>query len=265
MLRREALAALFGGVAGTAAGPNGAAILLDVGSGRLLSGSGAAAGRSLVQPGSTLKPIVLAALLQRGKLRADETYPCPGTLRIGAYSLDCSHPPIDTPMRIDSALAYSCNCFTAHMAERFTPGELAAELERAGLTASSRLFGKDEVEGRVARAEPRLQALGEEGVSITPAGLAMAYRRLALTRNIEPVIAGLEAAVEYGTAQRARVDGFRVAGKTGSVRTTAWFAGFAPSRGARVVVVVMQQGRSGGADAAPAAGRILAEWYGGRL
>jgi cell division protein FtsI/penicillin-binding protein 2 len=48
----------------------------------------------------------------------------------------------------------------------------------------------------------------------------------------------------------------------------AWFAGFAPSgQGAppRVVVTVMLQGRSGGADAAPVAGRILAAWQAGRL
>ena len=49
-----------------------------------------------------------------------------------------------------------------------------------------------------------------------------------------------------------------MAGKTGSVRTAAgahiaWFAGFT----AALVVVVMLQGRSGGADAAPVAAEVL--------
>ena len=73
-------------------------------------------------------------------------------------------------------------------------------------------------------------------------------------------------AVEYGTAQRAKVPGLKVAGKTGSVRTpagayVAWFAGFT----GEAVVTVMLQARSGGADAAPVAGRILEAHWKGRL
>jgi cell division protein FtsI/penicillin-binding protein 2 len=108
-----------------------------------------------------------------------------------------------------------------------------------------------------------LQALGEFGLRITPAELAMAYRRLAVNvAEMEAIRRGLEGAVEYGTAQRAAVVGVTVAGKTGSTRTAdgkpvAWFAGFAPSRAPKIVVTVMLQGNSGGADAAPLGGRIL--------
>jgi hypothetical protein len=60
-----------------------------------------------------------------------------------------------------------------------------------------------------------------------------AYRRLAsrVRENmVAPVVEGLEGAVEFGTAQAARLEKVRVAGKTGSVRTSgnghgAWFAG----------------------------------------
>jgi penicillin-binding protein 2 len=77
----------------------------------------------------------------------------------------------------------------------------------------------------------------------------------------------MEEAVEFGTSQLARVPGATVAGKTGSVPSArvAWFAGFAPSRAPSVVVVVMLQGRSGGADAAPIAARILQSYFAGRL
>ena len=44
----------------------------------------------------------------------------------------------------------------------------------------------------------------------------------------------------------------------------AWFAGFLPSVAPKYVVTVMLQGRSGGADAAPVAGRILEAAWGGR-
>ena len=108
---------------------------------------------------------------------------------------------------------------------------------------------------------------------ITPAELALGYRRLALNsgrRGMEAILAGLEDAVEFGTAQRAKVAGVTVAGKTGSIHSAdgaaiAWFAGFAPSRQPAVAVAVMLQGRSGGADAAPIAARILQAHSKGRL
>ena len=101
----------------------------------------------------------------------------------------------------------------------------------------------------------------------------MGYRSLALSSGrpeMLPILEGMEDAVEYGTAQLARLDGIKVAGKTGSIRTadgarTAWFGGFAPSRAPEVVVAVMVQGRSGGADAAPVAGKILAAYRAGKL
>ena len=247
----------------------GAAILLDVRSRRPIAIHAAAvAGRFLAPPGSTLKPFVLAALLRSGKLTATESLPCPGRLTIAGRSFDCSHPRLDSPMRVETALAYSCNCFVARVAERFAPGELAGELARAG-------FG--EASGRIrpvsSRDAVRLQALGEEGILIAAAELAMAYRSQALQAGraeIQPIVAGLEGAVEYGTGQRAQVPGVKVAGKTGSVRTEsgapiAWFAGFLPSRAPEVVVAVMLQGHSGGSDAAPVAGRILEAYRAGRL
>jgi len=208
------------------------------------------AGRLLVPPGSTVKPFVIAALLESGKLRPDDSYRCPGSLRIGGYNMACSHPPQLPPMQARSAIAYSCNCFVARYATRFEPGELASVFSRCGL-----LSGTEGVPGELTRADVRLQSLGEAGIRVTPAALAMAYARRTWTG---PVLGGLADAVEFGTAQRAHVAGVRVAGKTGSVRApdgmhVAWFVGFT----AKYTVAVMLQGRSGGADAAPVAGRIL--------
>jgi cell division protein FtsI/penicillin-binding protein 2 len=184
--------------------------------------------------------------------------------------------------QIPSALAYSCNCFVAHFAQRFERGELAMALGRAGLASLPGLLGPREVNGRIATVvgseANQLQSLGEDSVLITLAGLAVGYRTLALSAGVSemrPIVEGLESAVEYGTAQLACPDGLkkagvRIAGKTGSVRTPsgariAWFAGFAPSRAPEVVVAVMLQGRSGGADAAPVAGRILEAWKAGNI
>jgi cell division protein FtsI/penicillin-binding protein 2 len=141
-------------------------------------------------------------------------------------------------MTVETALAYSCNCFVAHMAERLAPGELPY---------GRRVSGTDAL---------RLQALGEAGVSLTVAELAELYRRLALTARPE-VITGLEGAVEFGTARLAAVPGVKVAGKTGSVHGAAWFAGWMPSRTPEVVIAVRIPGQSGGSDAAPVAAEML--------
>jgi cell division protein FtsI/penicillin-binding protein 2 len=165
-------------------------------------------------------------------------------------------------MHVDTAIAYSCNCFVAHMAERFAPGDLAGELARAG-------FG--DAAGR--RDPAQLLALGEAGTLTSAAELASAYRMLALQAgraDMQSIVAGMEGAVEYGTAQRAQVARVQVAGKTGSVIAAsgvpiAWFAGFMPSRAPEVAIAVMRQGHAGGSDAAPIAGRILAAYRTGRL
>jgi penicillin-binding protein 2 len=289
VLRRDAVSLLAAACAGAEASSGsslgrffetaqGTALLIDVKSRRLIAVHGAplAAGE-LLPPGSTVKPFVLSALLESRKLGAEEAFPCPTHLSVGGHSFNCSHPSLGTALRVRTALAYSCNCFVAHFADRFESGELAAHLGRANLASLTGLLGESEVPGRIQPARGpeanRLQALGEEGILVTPAELAMGYRTLALgtgRRELQPILEGLEDAVEYGTAQLARVEGMQVAGKTGSLRTAAgariaWFAGFAPSRAPEVVVTVMLQGRSGGTDAAPVAGKILTAYRSGRL
>ncbi len=105
-------------------------------------------------------------------------------------------------------------------------------------------------------------AMGEAGVTVTPLGLANAYRRLVSTS----LFPGLRGAVEYGTAQLAKVDGLEVAGKTGTtpspgrMSTHAWFAGYAPAERPKVIVVVFAEEGKGGVTAAPVAGEILRGW-----
>jgi cell division protein FtsI/penicillin-binding protein 2 len=259
-------------------------VLVDVSSRRLIAAGGSTlARRSLLPPGSTLKPFVLAALIESGRLKPAELFRCPGRLRIRGRSFDCVHPALAAPLSTETALAYSCNCFVAHAAERFQPGELARELERFGLASSTGLFGGaglfggDEAAGHIRPAvnldSQRIQALGEDSVEITVAELALAYRLLALKINqpgMRAILNGLEGAVEFGTAQNASISGVRVAGKTGSALTAAgeavaWFAGFLPSSAPQVALAVVLPGRSGGADAAPVARRIFEAYRSGRL
>jgi cell division protein FtsI/penicillin-binding protein 2 len=278
MLRRNAIASLLATGAWTKRvawtkgidrffeGAHGASVLVDRKTRRLMAAHAPEmAGGTAVPPGSTLKPLVLNALLERGLVRTDDRFPCPGDLRLGGRSFACSHPPLGAPVTVRSAIAYSCNCFAAHYASRSRAGELTRMLDRWGLGSRTGWFGEREGAGRLWDALPELQALGEDGVLVTAASLALAYCRLA-SRAAPAVLAGMADAVSFGTAQRAQVTGLNVSGKTGSVRTPAgvylaWFAGFTGA----AVVTVMLQGRSGGADAAPIAGRRLEAHWKGRL
>jgi penicillin-binding protein 2 len=231
--------------------------------------------RWLVPPGSTMKPLSLLALIQGGRLRDIDEYVCPRHLVLSGFRMDCSHPRTPLPMNAARAIAYSCNCATAHFAERFRPGELAQFLREMGLASTTGLLAGAEACGHV---EPHLQgqrlkmqALGEQGVRVTALELAVAYRRLATMvqeKDFAPILEGLEGAVQFGTAQAAQVHGRSIAGKTGTVQTRpgehiAWFAGFAPSRAPQVVVTVLVPGRSGAEAAAPIAGQILESYFAG--
>jgi cell division protein FtsI/penicillin-binding protein 2 len=274
MLRRQAISLLLGSVPTLASRSvasldrylepgRGCALLLDVRTRQVLAAnSSPLSGKILLPPGSTLKPFTLLSLLETGKLRPDAYFLCPERLTLAGRRVDCSHPRMVAPIRVDTALAYSCNCFVAHAAERFEPGELARDLQAAGMDELTPARDPD---------IQRLQAIGEADVLVTPVGLARAYRQLALrlSGGKSEVLAGLEGAVEYGTAQLARVGWATLAGKTGSTRHRgefiAWFAGFVPSRAPEVVITLMLSGRHGGSDAAPVAAQILQAWHAGRV
>jgi cell division protein FtsI/penicillin-binding protein 2 len=253
---------------------SGCALLLDIRSKRVLYLQGERAAREwLAAPGSTVKPISLWALLRSGKLKADETFLCPLHLRLAGLQMDCSHPRLPFPVNATRAIAYSCNCTTAHFAERFRGHELAQFYRELGFESATGLLPRAETTGHVQQGlygeQLQLQALGERGVRVTALELAEAYRRLALLAReapFLPILEGLEGAVEFGTGQRAQVTVRKVAGKTGSVEVqpglhAAWFAGFAPSQDPEVVVTVLTQGRSGAEAAAPIAGDLLRRYF----
>jgi penicillin-binding protein 2 len=72
---------------------------------------------------------------------------------------------------------------------------------------------------------------------------------------------------DRGTGWRAQVEGFEVAGKTGTAENPlgedhAWFVGFAPYREPEVALVVLiEHGGKGGEVAAPIAGKIFEAYF----
>ncbi len=114
------------------------------------------------------------------------------------------------------------------------------------------------------------------GSGEAPPGLGFSPGNLGTVRD------GMWKAVNaWGTGRSARVEDFDVCGKTGTAQTisrqarerlpeeergrfesNAWFVGFAPrDKPEIVVVVIVQRGGSGGGQAAPIAGKVLAEYH----
>ena len=231
----------------------GAAVVLDVGSGRILAMHRPQVARHRSSPpGSAIKPFTLVALFNEGKLRPGDALVCGRQVEVSGRRMDCTHPVTVLPLDASAALAYSCNFFFASYGARL--GNFHQTLGALGLSA--RRAGTDE--------QKSLQAIGEWGLETTPLELAEAYLKLARRRTsrefdpgMQTVWAGLRDAAEYGTARQAAPPGVRVAGKTGTVRNGAWFAGYAPEQQPRIVVVVLLESGTGGGDAAPAAAAIF--------
>lgn len=232
----------------------GAVVVMEVVSGKVLAEYHPdIAEHRAVKPGSTIKPFTLLALLKTG---AAGEMPCGRTLVIGSRNLSCSHPPVPGRLSASEALAYSCNFWFAGMAKRLPPGALTETLRTAGFTVSEAATTPDGLQ---------LQALGEADLLSTPMALAGAYRKLALSTP-PPVLQGLMDATNYGTARLAKPDGLEVAGKTGTATSEdriykhGWFAGWAPARNPRIVVVVFIEQGQGGGDAAPVARKVFEAW-----
>jgi stage II sporulation protein D len=242
-----AQAALSSALRGTPA----SGVVLDVKSGRPLAAVRATEERHA--PGSILKPLFLAAALDQREMLPETTVFCRRNLRISyqgqEWNLACTHPQGDVAFAAKEALAYSCNRYFAELADRIPPAQASAVLEHYGL-------GQTPVPQ--SREQKELLVLGVAGIAVSPAQMAVAYRKLTLELDADKAPAvreGLRDSVSYGMAHNAAVAGMEIAGKTGTAgdrpqgRSHGWFAGSGYLGHEEVVMVIYLPGGNG-ADAA---------------
>jgi cell division protein FtsI/penicillin-binding protein 2 len=252
--------------------PEARIVVLDIGTGRLLASAHLTeAARSLAEPGSTLKPLVLYGLIAAGRWEPNRRIACSRRLSMAGRSLNCSHPAMD-PMDARAALAWSCNTYFASVAASLKPGELRRLLAPTGLLSQTALApGEATALFRDPRTteEEQLTLLGVDGIRVSPLELAEAYRNLAQRLAAHPddaaagvVEAGLAGSASFGMAGNASLGGVPVAGKTGTAngdpgkQSHGWFVGLVPAEAPRVIVVVYLQAGHG-ADAARVAAELL--------
>ncbi len=256
----------------------------------------------IYEPGSTIKPFTIAAALESGKYRPTSVIDTtPGTLRVGTNLIrDTRNYGV---LDLKHIIQKSSNVGASKIALSLPASRITGMHHRVGFGESSQSGFPGEVTGLVnnisdkQKIERATLSYGY-GLSVTTLQLARAYAVIAnkgkrlpvkFTRvdNVEPgkaviaentsrqLISMMESVVtEEGTGSLAKIPGYRVAGKTGTVKKItmggysdkkylAIFAGMVPASNPRMVMVVTVDEPAGGVYyggevAAPVFSKVMA-------
>jgi cell division protein FtsI (penicillin-binding protein 3) len=262
----------------------------------------------LFEPGSTLKPFTAATALEAGTATAESIIQtAPGQLTIGKATIHDAHP--HGALTVAQVIQKSSNVGSAKLALGLPPETLWSVFHSVGFGMPPQSGFPGEVAGRL-RAHEKWRPIEQatmsygHGISVSLLQLARAYTifatdgelkspalikratgdtpgestRVISARTAQAVRKMLEMAVQAGgTAPKAQIVGYRVAGKTGTAhklegrgyaanRYISSFVGFAPVSNPRLIVAVMidepNAGQHyGGMVAAP----VFSEVMGGAL
>ena len=256
----------------------------------------------LFEPGSTLKPFTVAAALESGLVSPGSMIDTEGGhYTIGNRTIHDAHP--EGILTVAQVIQKSSNVGSAKMALSMAPQKMWSIFSDVGFGTQTKVGFPGEATGRLRAYQtwkPIEQATMSygHGISVSLLQLARAYSVFATNGELKPLtlvkrdqpVEGkavisprtamavrkmLEMVTQPGgTATRAQVAGFRVAGKTGTAhklqgasyatdRYISSFVGFAPASNPRLVIAVMLDepgGKSyyGGEVAAPVFSNVMA-------
>ncbi len=253
------------------------------------------------EPGSTMKAFTVAAALELGKIKPSTVInTSPGYMRVGNNTIRDAVNYGD--MDITKILQKSSNIGATKIALSMTAEQMWKSLDQFGFGLSSGSRFPGEADGMIGDywrwndVQQASRAYGY-GMQVTALQLARAYAVLANDGLLKPVSfikqeqapqgeqvmsANVAASVrrmlesvvtQEGTGKQAMVDGYRIAGKTGTVhrsgrsgyaedRYTALFAGIAPASKPRLAMVIvvhdpMLGDYHGGQVAAPVFSKVM--------
>jgi len=256
----------------------------------------------LFEPGSTLKPFTVAAALEAGLVRPGSPIDTEGgRYAVGNRIIRDAHP--EGILTVSQVIQKSSNVGSAKMALALAPQKMWSIFSEVGFGTLSKVGFPGEASGRL-RAYQNWKPIEQatmsygHGISMSLLQLARAYsvfatdgdlKPLTLVRRDEPVegkrVVSARTALAVrkmletvtqpgGTATRAQVAGYRVAGKTGTAHKLegtgyapdlyiSSFVGFAPVSQPRIVIAVMidEPGGKhyfGGEVAAPVFSNVMA-------
>ena len=270
-------------------------------------------------PGSIFKIIMAGAGLYNGAIDNNTSVLCTGSETYYGREFHCSSRTGHGALRLESAIAKSCNIFFYELGRRLGISKIAEYAQNLGLGYRTGIDLPDERSGVMPSPDWKMRVLnaqwfpgetisvsiGQGAVSTTPIQMLRAVSAIAVggllttphllldaengsaqsvkwpaTRlhfrdeHVHRIRDGMWLSVNGdGTGRGAMVPGMDISGKTGTVQVVsrenlqfmkadrenhAWFAGFATRDDPEIAVVVFaEHAGSGGAVAAPIAGRIF--------
>ena len=254
------------------------------------------------EPGSTMKSFTAAAVIEQGIFGADDVFRLPPTIEVGGRTIHESHPRKPVDWSLTDIVVQSSNVgavkigmelgdqrlFDSFVGYGFRektgvdfPGEASGSLmppeEWSASTIANLPFGQgmSVTPVQLARA---FCAIANGGELVTPhfaeailddsdASLSWPKRRAMSPETAEQMREILTAVVVEGTGRQAAVDGYTVAGKTGTAqkapyregRYIASFAGFLPVEDPEVVIVVTVDEPTNGIWGGSTAGPVFSE------
>jgi cell division protein FtsI (penicillin-binding protein 3) len=256
------------------------------------------------EPGSTMKTFTIAAALDAGAVTPDDRFDCNmGRMMVGKYAIHDTHP--HGVLTVAEVFKFSSNIGATKIARRLGREPLAEALQRFGFGRPTGIGLPGERAGLVRPVE-KWGDIGfanvsfGQGITVTPLQIAAGVGAIASggiyrQPRIVSRVVGPDATVETpavqpdrrvmsvvaagammrimrgvteagGTAKQAAIDGYAVAGKTGTAQKVsnghydpekyvASFIGVVPASDPRLVILVTldepQGGHMGGAVAAP--------------
>jgi cell division protein FtsI/penicillin-binding protein 2 len=239
------------------------------------------------EPGSTFKVVTMAAALDAGAVRPSDTYNDVGYIEVGGRILKNSNERANGLVTMTDILVYSLNTGIAHVSTMLGADQFYLYINRFGFGHKTGIDLEGEIVGTTRQpGDPEWHEsdLGTnsfgQGLAVTPLQMVMAVGALAnrgvmirphvvdalveggrvvyakrisagqvISKDTARTVTEMMVEVVERGAPLAQVDGYRIAGKTGTAQTPvvggydpnltiASFIGFAPADDPRFVVLV---------------------------
>ena len=237
-------------------------------------------------PGSVFKLVTLAAAIENIPDLFEQTFYCGGSLEVDGQRIKCSG--THGTLTVEQALAHSCNCAFAQIAQQLGGDTIAAYAEKYGFTSTHDLNGIETAAGSVESGENSadtawegigqyndlvvpysllrlMGAIANDGVVTEPsilAGKSNGSERIMEAETARTLSELMSYNVEYNYGA-GNYPGLSMHAKTGTAEfgdgtSHAWFAGFITNSDAPLAfVVLVEHGGGGYAVASPIANTVL--------
>ena len=252
------------------------------------------------EPGSTFKAFTVAGALEERLIKPDTTFDLPTVLQVADRQITDAHDRGPVTLTVAQILAQSSNIGAVRIGQRLGVTRFDKWVRRFGFGGSTGIDLPGEQAGIVLKpSQYSGSSIGNlpigQGIAVTPMQMAAGYEAIAnhgvihrphvivgdpaparrvvsrtTSAQVSRMLEGVLAA--GGTATEAQVDGYTLAGKTGTAEKAipggysktdfiASFIGFAPARNPRLLVAVMvdtpRGSYYGGVVAAPVFQKIV--------